>query len=233
MSNGSPINSSVGPYIAVISSFTRTDIAAIPMLNSFSIVYYGTDNNVPIGKVYDGRYHLFVSTDDVTRINNVDLVYQQTGDWTKFNDIYAQGACIYRDYFYTGDSRNTGQVYKMFVKGLYNDNGGAYDAYWCSKVFDFGVFSNMKRFDSMWISAKNSGNWNLNIDYRLDGTINGWTNKTLSLYNTYGDISTKIPFSMSEPNSGRSIQYRVRNSNANEYFTFKKLQTVYEILPVE
>jgi hypothetical protein len=231
LTNNAPIPSTVGPYIKVISSFTRTDEIAAPMVNKYPITSLETDNNVMVGKVYDGRYHLFVSTDNTTKINNVDLVYQKTGEWTIFNDIYASATCIYNDYFYTGDSRDNGQVYKMFIKDTYNDNGGAYDAYWCSKVFDFGVFTNEKLFDSMWISAKNSGNWNLYVDYRLDGTINNWTTKSISLYNTYGEIVQKIPFAMSEPKQGRYIQYRIRNSNANEHFRFKKIQNVFEVLP--
>jgi len=201
------------------------------MLNDFKIVYYGADMNVPVGKVYDGRYHLFVSTDNDTKYNNVDLVYQKTGEWTLFNDIYASAACIYRDDLMTGSSDNKGLVYTQFVDDLYNDNGSAYDSYWCSKVFDFDSFPSEKIFSCAWLSAKNSGDWNLNVDYRLDGTDSAWTSKSLDLNCSYGYVVGRIPFTMDQPRKGRYFQFRVGNSNANEHFLFKKLSVVFEVEP--
>ena len=231
VNNNVTIPSSVGPYIQVVSSFTRTDVTVTPKLNDFTINYYANDINVPIGKVYDGRYHLFVSTDNSTKINNIDLVYQKTGEWTVFNGMNVGAACIYRDNLLTGSSDNKGLVYTQFIPDQYNDNGNAYDSYWCSKVFDLDSFANHKIFNSLWLAAKNSGDWNLNVDYRLDGTDSAWTSKSLDLNCSYGYVVGRIPFTMDQPRKGRYFQFRVGNSNANEHFLFKKLSVVFEVEP--
>jgi hypothetical protein len=235
VSNGIPIPSTVGPYVQLISSFTiYSDIGAIesPRLDRFEIPFNSLSNNTPpIGKFFDDRYWLFVSTDATTNINNVALVYQKNGDWTVFNNIYAGSACIYKSNFYTGSSKEDGKIFRQDVPGVYSDDGGAYESYYCTKIFDCGSFASNKVFDSMWVSAKNSGNWSIEIGYRLDGLDSTWNSKTFSLLDAKGYITKKISFPKNEMNKGKYIQYRIRNSNANEPFLFKKLSTNFKILP--
>jgi hypothetical protein len=88
-----------------------------------------------------------------------------------------------------------------------------------------------KIFDAMYVSASNSGNWNLNVSYRLDGTDTAWTNKLCLLTNGYGYIVSKIPFTMDEPMQGRYIQFKIGNNNKNEYYKFKKLITTFAVEP--
>ena len=229
ISNGGVVPTTVGGYIWITSSFTRTSATAEPLINSYRINYYSSGANPPCAKVFDNRYWLFVSTDASNPINNVVLCYQKTGEWTVFNNIYAGATTIFRNNFYTGSSQNTGKIYRQDVPDIYNDDGGAYNSYWCSKVFDFGVFANFKTFDSFWVSAKNSGNYNLNVSYRLDGTDMAWTDKSILLTNGYGYIVSKTPFALLEPREGRFLQYKVWNNNANEPFYFKKIQSVFTI----
>jgi len=47
LSTNGPISSSVGPYIQIISSFSRTDATVVPMLNKITIMTLETDNKRP------------------------------------------------------------------------------------------------------------------------------------------------------------------------------------------
>jgi hypothetical protein len=223
--NGGSIDSAVGPYVKIISSFTRTNATAIPKLNELSITYYGANNDVPCGKVYKDAYYLSVNTGTASSSNDCMLVLQKNGDWTRYSNT-AGCLAVYRDNLYYGDSQDTGKLYRMEVPGLYTDNGNAYASYWTSKKIKLHPFykTNVK---DLWITAAGIDG-DLDISYNFNDYLGSWYADTLSLTSTNGITSKKIPLLPST--YSRCFQFRVGNDDAVD-FRIKRLDLIYDSIP--
>lgn len=225
VSNGGPINLSTGPYIHIISSFSRTDIDADPLQNSFSLEYSKTgDLYIPIGIVYKDNYYLGVSVGDNIDYNDEVPVLQANGEWTRFDNMNIGSACLYRNSLYTGDGDDTGMIYRQDVTNVYADSGASYESYWIGKKDNYGSIMNKKRYHEMWAAAENSGAWDLNISYRIGNT---WIDNTMDLTTGYnGLVVKKFPFPWIT--QSYYIQYKISMNGVNEFFKFLELSTVYE-----
>ena len=225
VSNGSVINSTVGNYIQVISSFSRTSATAIPRLDDFSISSYGSDNNYPQGKVYDERYYLSVNTGPATMNNDTILVMQKNGDWTRYSN---KAGCftVYRSNLYYGDSEDTGFMYRMEVPNLYTDNENAYPSYWTSKKISVFPFykANMKE---LWITSKGIDSI-LTVEHNYDDSTTAWTSNSVTLSDDYGINVSKLQILPSVYT--RYFQFRIGNNAAND-FRIKRLDLLYDTIP--
>lgn len=225
VNNGSAINSTVGPYIDVISSFTRSSTSSIPKIDSVRIDYYGSDNNIPYGKVFNDAYYLAVNTTTADSRNDCMLVLQKNGDWTRY-DNNAACLAVYRNKLYYGDSRDTGFMYRMEVPNLYTDNGAAYSSYWTSKKININPLYKVM-MKELWITTDGTAGdinalWNFN-DYDGDWYSKDFTVTATNKTNTYKLNILPAGYS-------RYFQFRVGNSTAND-FRIKRLDIIYDNVP--
>jgi hypothetical protein len=214
VSNGSVINSTIGNYVQVIASFTRTSAIVNPQLDEFSISYFGTGSNPPVGITYKDRYYLFHSTGEASTINDTVLILQKDGQFTIHNNIYAGSACIFRDDFYTGSSQNTGYVYKQDVTSRFTDAlGENYDSYWTTKYLAAHPLYRTY-YKDLWITADAQAGGSLDVQYRTDGLEGAWTAKSVSLTNSFGIVRAKLPNDILS--NYRYMQYRI-GSSTNDF----------------
>lgn len=223
LTNGAVVNSAVGPYIKIVSSFSRTDTTAIPMINKISISYTGTTNMIPKSIVWKDRYYLSVMEDSNGGVNDTVYVYDKNGQWTKHTGNIG-GMTEYRGQLYVGSS-SSGQIYKREVDNVYSDDGVAIDAYYTTKAYDFREqdIANTLREKSLlelWARFEKETTGTLDMDYRLDGDDDGYTTlHSVDLNDTYGLPIVKMNFT-DFPKS-RFVQFRFRQNSASDEFVFK------------
>lgn len=230
VSTGYVINSSSGNYILVVASMTTTDIDASPILHDISIRWFENSNisptNMLTGVVCRDRYYLSVSTSAASPSeSNTIYCYQSNGEWTKISDWHMSAACIYRDKFHTGDSKNAGYIYQQDIEGLYSYDGNAYDSWYEFPALDFGAPSAEKWLKNIRMTTTNSGG-TLYLKYKRD-EWDTWHSKEASMSGN-GIIRTKIPLPFST--KAYNFTFRVGNDTAGEDFRIKRLDCEYGIL---
>ena len=227
ISNSYDIASTTGPFIQWRSSSS----AGAYSIDDVTLNYYeDTPTDDPVGITYDNRYWLAVATDTVKQSNNVVLVYNEDKAFTFFNNLNIGSACLYRDKLYTGSAIDNGMIYRQDVSGVYSDDGTDYDSYYTTKIFDTGNPFVNKIFRALYLSAENSGNWNVEIGYRVNGSSAPFTTKNVNLNVGDKTLAKKIPLQLAK--RGQYIQFRFRNATAGQYFGIKRLDCVYEGLPL-
>jgi len=231
VTNGGAINSTTGNYIQVIASFTRTDATVVPKLDDFNITYYQTNGNNPQAIAYKDAYYLSVSTGDNSTINNVILKFDKNMKWTIFNNLNMGSACLFRSDLMMGSGQNAGMIHKLDVSGIYADSGNAYQSYITTKILDLGSPIQQKQFFSRWINAKNSGDWSIYYDYRLDGSTGDWTTGTVDLSDSDNLIFKKLNFA--DKPKANYIQLRINNNTVNQHFNVRGLSLIYDTFPLE
>lgn len=222
VSNGSAINTTVGSYIQVISSFTRTDLTAIPLLNSFNISYYGTNDNVPFQTVFNRKLYCAVESPGTSSGNDTVLVLQKDGTWTK--DTMSVGAfAVNRSNLYYGSSTDNGFVYRSEVPNVYSDDGVGYPAYWTSKPIWVHPYERVS-FKDIWIQGEGTDS-NLDIGYALNENSNGFTSKSI--------MTGSMPFWKKMPlplKTGRAVQIKIGDFTgiSENYFKINRLYLTYD-----
>jgi len=223
--NNAPINSTVGPYIKIVSTMTKSTEAGIPKIASFRIGYYGNDNNVPTGKAWNERYYLSVNTGTVNSRNDMTLVLQKNGDFTRYS-IGAGCFVVYRDRLYYGDSQDTGYLFQMEVPNVYTDNGNAYESYWTSKKIAYNpIYKNTTK--ELWITASGiSGT--LDLSYNFDDYDGNWIEKDIDITATRKISVNKVHITPSC--YAQLFQFKIGNSSAVD-FRIKRLDLLYDDVP--
>ena len=222
ITNGSSISSSVGEYVQIISTFTRSVSDSIPKLNKFTITYFGTSNMTPDAVVYKDRYYLIVDADN-DLINDTALTYDHNGQWTKQTGNWGS-ACVYRDILTVGDSTK-GQVYNHDVDNVYSDDGVAYDSYYATKMYDMREQDpantiREKGWSEVWLRMNQETSGTLDLDYRLDGSTGDWvTLFTYPLSQSSGVSVAKFNFPGSL--TANFMQLRFRNNTATDSWNIK------------
>jgi len=125
----------------------------------------------------------------------------------KYNGIYAQSACSFRNNFYTGNSNSDGMIYRQQVPDLFTDDGNTYDAYYITPPLDAGNPSAQKIWNKIYAHAENSGG-SMGLDYRVDGYTTAFTTNTVSLSGS-GLVVNRTPI----PDQLKSyyLQLRIRS----------------------
>jgi len=227
VTDGAAIPSAVGPYALFYASFTRTSVTATPKLDEIRVQSYGVNNFTPCGKVFNDEYWLFVSTDSETQYNNVVYVYDRYGRWTKYNNIYAQSSCLYRNKFYTGNSNSDGTIKQRMVDGIYTDDGVAYDAYYKTPWLDAGNPMAQKVWNKIYTHADNSGG-SMGVDYQIDGYTTAFTTNTVDLS---GSILVAARTPIANQLKSYFIQLKARLLNGK--FSLRGWNIIYDTQPVQ
>ncbi len=136
---------------------------------------------------FDGKYYLACATTD-SSFNNVVLVYDYMFKaWTKFIGWNVADWFIYNNVLYWGAS-NEIATYKALYN--YDDNAGAYETYWKSKWFDFGVPNEQKRLGLIYIEGYITNNAKVGVSAYFDGDTASPTAKSIDGANTDYVVAT-------------------------------------------
>jgi hypothetical protein len=205
VSNGNTISSLVGPYIQIISSFSRTDATVNPLLNSINIVYYGINDDIPFMTVYNRKLFLQVKSPSATSGNDTVIICQKDGTWTK-DALNASGWTVFRNNLYFGSSTDNGFIYRGEVLGVYTDDGNNYVWYYTTKPIWVHPYQRVT-FKDIWVQTDNTGS-TLDLGYRMDESAGAFQTGS---YKMDSRLSRKLP--ISPPLAARAVQIRVGDFN--------------------
>ncbi len=117
------------------------------------------------GRYFDGKYYLACATTN-SGFNNIVLVYDYEYEaWTKFIGWNVADWYIYNNTLYYGAS-NEIATYQALVN--YDDNSHAYNAYWSSKNFDFGIPQEQKRLREIYVGGYITTNATVGVSAYFD-----------------------------------------------------------------
>lgn len=141
----------------------------------------GYDFTNSTGIYFDGKYYLACATSD-SNFNNIVLVFDYAfGAWTKFIGWNVSDWFIYNGNLYYGAS-NEIATYKALIN--YDDNTYAYECYWTSKQFDFGIPSEQKRLRSIYVEGYITENSKIGVSAFFDGNTGAPNAKSINGDNT-------------------------------------------------
>ena len=188
----------------------------------------------------------FSVADGTSTTNNLILVYNyKLNSWTKYSGINAAVMALVKvnsvEYVYTGDATTDSFIFKQDTGN--NDNGTAIDAYFTTKSFGDDLIEHNKKFDSMYLYVKQSGDYDITVQYDVDF---GQATKT-TLVNiasdapiwgqfVWGDFTwggrTVILESIRIDQQGNFINFTFANDVINETFTIYGFTLLYEPYPL-
>lgn len=170
--------------------------------------------------------------------------------WCPFTGINAAQFCVYGGSLYFGSSTANGLVYKCET-GAYNDNGAAINSYLWTKEFscdstdpEGSDTALVKDFRYANVLVDTSGNYSMNMIYRLDSDKGAGVTKTITLnpggsvwgtlvwgLGVWGGGSNQVESRVYLDNArGRRIQFRFDNQNAvNQKFKVHGLNFLYNL----
>jgi len=169
------ISVSTSPYLGAKFVLNPTAATETVRVDALTVEWNEGANRPPVASgLYDDRYWLFYTTNTVgDPYNDHALILDKNDRWTLFDDIYARSAAIYRNEFYTGDSKDTGYIYKQNI-GL-DDAGNDFDFSFKTSDYDFGNPLERKLLKRIYLLLKSEELPNQNIDLTLNYYIDGST----------------------------------------------------------
>lgn len=112
----------------------------------------------------------------------------QTGSWVPFTGMNINCFTIYNDTLYGGTALENGIVYELDVEDYYADKvdsatENAIDSYFWSKEFegDKGEEDFQKDFRYINLIIENSGDWNMNLNWKLDSDAGDGSSEQINL----------------------------------------------------
>ncbi len=133
--------------------------------------------------MYDGRNAWFALTNGASTTNNIVLMLDMvTGGWVRHTGINAADITTFTlgtaPMIFFGEATNTSLAYQMDTST--SDNGTAITFSITSRRYGENMPELTKKWRYIYIAAKETGNYNLTVDYAVDGfTFNNLT--TLNL----------------------------------------------------
>lgn len=119
--------------------------------------------------------------DGVTRNNRIyvydfgisNLSKQQEASWVPWSGMTAEQFAVYGGKLYYQSSDEVGHVYEMLKEGQFNDDGAAINSYIWTKEFSGapGDEQTFKDFRYTNILYEKSGDWSMNLTYRVDSDL--------------------------------------------------------------
>lgn len=223
LTNGGFVPSKVGPYIKVISSYTRNSVFVFPKLNDISIYYYGENTDIPTAKVYHNSYWLSVTTQAST--NNVVYRYNENGIFELYNNMNFGDFFEWYGDLYAGDSTNTGKVYKLNIGASYTDSIGDYTAEYYTPITDCGSPLTQKSYKSLWVTSSRD-TVDFTVSYSIDGS-DTWSTLTPTTVSTrINTYKLNFPIGL----RGRYIQFKI---SGTKFFNVRGMSLIYEELPLQ
>ncbi len=173
-------------YVENIAGIIRTNVVSAKVqneTNNINATYYES-----CAAIYSDNKYILAFPQGSSTTNNRLLVFQTLyGAWSVWTGISANCFNEFIDTdnemkLYYGDE-GTGQVYQMLVENYTDGSATAIDAFWYSKQFDLGAFSQRKRFVFVDLQLR-ALTGTLSIDVITDGSA---VTKMASLSSTFSE----------------------------------------------
>ena len=206
------------------------------------------------GIVYKNKAYISVTYSSGSTTNNriyvmdfsaSNLRKSQKESWVPWTGLSAAQFTIYNGNLYYGTSAATGFAYKMET-GVYSDDGSAIDSYYWTKEFsgtedEYNLFKDFRYAN---VLLENSGDWFMNITYRVDSDRGSGNTTQVDLdpgsslwgtmvfgRDTWGGGSDQREYRLYLGTSrGKRIQFKFSNQNtAGQKFKIHGLNYVYNV----
>ena len=213
-------------YVQWNSTFTVSVATQTPTLNSATVQWFSGNRSAGMAStVWDDRYWLALSTNTSDSFNDAILVLNIPGAWAPFN-IQAGGLTQYKNSLYIADAKPTGNVY-LYGQG-YNDNGAAINAFIRSKDYAEDSLSTDDYYDSMYVSEKDLGNYNTEIEYFMDSDLSSpYVLSSINQTEFLSNAAIKIPFLGSNQDFGKCIALEFEENDLNSPWNFYGWELYY------
>lgn len=227
------VSDRIEPEVFQVPSATVPNISGIVYKNkAYIAVTYGS------GQTTNNRY--FVYDFSISRIAS-----QKRPSWVPNTGLNPAQFTIYGGLLYYQSASATGYVYKL-ESGVYSDDGAAIDSYYWTKEYS-GYETDInfqKDFRYANIMVENSGDYFMNLNYRIDSDTGGGDFQAIdlnpggSLWGTmvwgrdlWGGGSLEREFRQFLGTArGKRIQFKFSNQNtANQKFKVSRLNFAYNI----
>ena len=194
-------------------------------INSVTLNYQEGEN-IPASSIeYEKRYLVCLSSSTYS-YNNVCYMLQTNGKWTKvITPLPLISLGLFNNDIIMGDIN--GKMYKMFVDGVYSDDGTPIEAYWITGDWTLGAPYYNKIFKEFWLDSQVS-NSILSIGYSTNKS-NTYISKNVSL-SSLGNyyLSTRVKNLPDGFANGRYFRFKIYN-NENLNFKLNSVIIVYDI----
>lgn len=223
----------IEPDMFLINESKVASISSIVFQNkAFISVPYGTS------QLTNNRIYIFDFS--IARLNK-----NAKPSWVPWSGIHAEQFTIYNGKLYFGTSDSTGFVYQA-ESGTYNDDGTAINSYFWTKEFggEKGQFNFQKDFRYAKILNENSGDWFMDLGFRVNSDSGDGNAKQIDL-NPGGSLWGAMVWgrdswgggSLQQENRvyldgarGERIQFKFSNQNvADQRFKVHGLNFMYNL----
>lgn len=167
-SGGTPSLALPSDFVFMASTFTIALATANPTVSEMTIGVGGSGQDTPVSSIFfDQDYYSAVSING-TGQNNVVLIYDENGSWTKYTGLPIGRFGRYRGNLYFG-ANDAGDIVRMQVPNTARDyNNSAIESYWVSKDFDLGYPLTDKTLLRYYLTAERDAGANLTFSYGVE-----------------------------------------------------------------
>lgn len=228
--NGGVPTISTNPYAAFKALFSNYYATSSVKLSEYITTWNeGGTIPSPVSDVYDRRYWIsFTTATTSSPLLDSIYVWQRNKSFTFFKGINASSFATWRDYFYFGNSNNTGYVYKYDIGN--NDDGENINSFLKTKSYDFGNFLKPKEFSKAYLSFL-GGDGEFSLTYNLNrfGTEYTMGDADMAEEESIGQILAKFWFPIDQLVRAREVQYTLTKSGTDSRLRLYDLATQYEL----
>ncbi len=196
--NGATVATSTGSYVQCLVRFNQTTGSPAPYVSRIAYNWLEGSTTASASASYKQRYFLCAAGSASSTTNDVCLVLQRNGKWTKLTGPKIAAMTVFDGTLYGGSAADT-RVWRMMQDGVYNYDGDAIAAYWVSKDFMFAPngrdwATGEKTLNEVWVDAVSSTQTYMSVGYSVNKSTT-YATKTIDL-GAYGDVvNTRAIFS--------------------------------------
>lgn len=217
--NNTSISIATAAYVAYRVLFGIDSSTEVPRVRDCTINWTEGESRPPVASgVYRDRYYLAYTSSTAGSGNDHLLVLDKNDKWTLFNNHNCYSLTNYERNLYCGSSTDAGQVWRLDVGT--DDDGTAITSRVRTKAFNFGMPERRKKFSRLYLDLEPSPELSQTISltgrYTLERSTPVYSLGPVDLNEDPGSIMTsKFPFSLTNPISGRYIQIELESSGLN------------------
>jgi len=175
---------------------------------------------------YDDRIWMGVSVSSAASLDR-RLIYDSNSAWAEFDSaIPCVSLLNYNGTPYMGS--DDGFIYTLDTGT--DDDGHAINAYAITKAYDMGAIPQEKSLDSVFVTALEGGDWNLNLDYYINLSPTLTETFEIDLDETDNIINYKLP--LTKRDRFYTLQYKLWNETINQPFEALGVYTIYKRYPL-
>jgi len=186
---GELVNASTGTWFKGKAVSSIKSSSETLTLNGITIYYNeGSTAKGSVACVYDNRYYWFAQASTET-VNNMALVMDYDGAFSKFDDVPVRSCTIYNNQLYTGGSKNT-NIY-VHDQGS-DDDGNPFTASWTSKNYPLTNEELDKTVENVFVTLRKNATPVGVYVFGDDGPIYNWSINNAASTSSQNYVTAKL-----------------------------------------